>query len=125
MYFLIIVEFFLSENNLLTYLLTYLPSREKVRCGPIQIVIQRPHQICKICKLRVSLWNVGTMRGRASEVETIGLRRIDVCCVQKSRWKGCSARLISAKGFKCKFIWSGDNSDFGGVGVLHKENWID
>ena len=44
------------------------PSREKVRCGPIQAVIQQPHQVCKICKLRVSLWNVGTIHGRASEV---------------------------------------------------------
>ena len=43
-------------------------------------------------------------------------------CVQESRWKGCSARLISAKGFKYKFICSGDNSDFVGVGVLLNEN---
>ena len=33
---------------------------------------RRPHQICKICKLRVSSWNVGTMHGTANEVvETI------------------------------------------------------
>ena len=38
------------------------PGKEKVRCGPIQTVIQQPHQICKICKLRVSSWNVGTMQ---------------------------------------------------------------
>ena len=50
---------------------------------------------------------------------------IDICCVQESCRKGCSARLISAKGFKYKFIWSGDNSGFGGVGVLLNGNWID
>ena len=67
-----------------------------------------------------------TMCGRASVVvETIGRRRIDICCVQESRWEGCPARLISAKDFKYKFIWSGDNSDFGGVGVLLNENWTD
>ena len=66
------------------------------------------------------------MRGRASEVvKTIGRTRIDLCCIQESRWKGCTARLISAKGFKYKFIWSGDNSGFRGVGVLLNENWID
>ena len=92
-----------------------IPGREKVRCGPIQTMIQQPHQICKICKLRVSLWNIGTMCGRASEaVETIGR--------WQSHWKGCSARLISAKGFKYTFIWSGDNPSFGGVGVLLNEN---
>ena len=92
-----------------------IPGREKVRCGPIQTMIQQPHQICKICKLRVSLWNIGTMCGRASEaVETIGH--------WQSHWKGCSARLISAKGFKYTFIWSEDNPGFGGVGVLLNEN---
>ena len=48
------------------------------------------------------------MHGRASEVvETLGRRPIDICCVQESRWNGCSARLTSAKSFKYKFIWSG------------------
>ena len=52
--------------------------KEKVRCGPIQTVIQRPHQVCKVGKLHVSLWNVDTMHGRVSEVvETLGGRRID------------------------------------------------
>ena len=61
---------------------------EKFRCGPIQTVIQRPH---KLCKLRLSSLNVGTMRGRANEVvETLGRRNIDICCIQESRWKGCS-----------------------------------
>ena len=30
--------------------------------------------------------------------------------------------LISARGFKCKFILSRENSGFGGVGVLLNEN---
>ena len=102
------------------------PNRQNVRCGSIQTIIQRQCQICKICKLHVSSWNVGTMGGRASEVvETIGRRRINICCVQESRWNGCSARLISAKGFRFKFIWSRDILVFGGVGVLLNENWID
>ena len=97
--------------------------REKVRCGPIQTVIQRPH---KLCKLRLSSLNVGTMRGRANEVvETLGRRNIDICCIQESRWKGCSVRLIKAKDFTYKFIWSGDSSGFGGVGILIEKKWID
>ena len=72
---------------------------KKLRCGRIQTVIQQP--LCKTWKLRVSSSNVGTMHGRASEVvETISRRRIDIWCVQESRWKGCSVRFISAKGFK-------------------------
>ena len=83
--------------------------REKVRCGPIQTVIQRPH---KLCKLWLSSLNVGTMHGRANEVvETLGRRNIDICCIQESRWKGCSVRLIKAKDFTYKFIWSGDSKN--------------
>ena len=116
----------MSYNGSVSNRVDVVPDGKKVRCGPIQTVIQRPNRVCKICKLRVSLWNVCKMHGRASQVvETIGRRRIDICCVQESRWKGCSARLISAKGFKYKFIWSGENSGFGGVGVLLNENWID
>ena len=66
------------------------------------------------------------MRGRACEVvEAIGRRNIDICCVQESRWKGCSAGLLSAKEYKYKFIWSGDNSGFGGVGILLNVKWVD
>ena len=66
------------------------------------------------------------MRGGVSEVvETVDHRCIDICCVQESHHKGCSARLISAKGFKYKFIWAGDNLDFGVVGVQLNEIWID
>ena len=61
------------------------PSREKVRCGAIQTVMKQPHQVCKIYKLCVSSWNVGTMHGRASEVvETLGCRRNNICRVQES-----------------------------------------
>ena len=50
-----------------------IPDREKVRCGPIQTITQRPHQICKICKLHVYLWNAGTMR-----VERVNLLKLEV-----------------------------------------------
>ena len=94
------------------------PNWEKVRCGPIQTIIQRPHQVLKICKLRVSSWNIGTMHGRVSEVVEVGDHgHVDICCAQELRWEDCSARLISAKSFEYKFILSGDNSGFGGVGV--------
>ena len=71
--------------------------------------------------LRIAALNVGTMRGRGSEVvEMLGRRGVDICCVQETRWKGGSARLLSAKDYKYKFFWSGDKSGLGGVGVLLK-----
>ena len=91
----------MSDNGVISNTDGVVHGREKVRYGPMQTVIQRPHQVCKICKLRVSSWNVGTMHGTANEVvETLGHKCIDICCIQESCWKGCSGystRLISAK----------------------------
>ena len=37
---------------------------------------------------RVGTLNVGTMKGKASEVvETMSCRRVDLCCLQETRWK--------------------------------------
>ena len=76
--------------------------------------------------LRVASLNVGTMRGRASEVvETLERRRIDICASQETRWKGGSARMIPGKDHRYKFLWTGDDTGFGGVGILVAEKWID
>lgn len=66
--------------------------------------------IMKLFKnIRIGSLNVGTMRGRSGEiVETVSRRRISVCAIQESRWKGQSARILSGKNSKYKFYWSGD-----------------
>ena len=97
------------------------------RCGPTRSsrakVSETPHPCVK---LRFASLNVGTMRGRASEVvETLTRRRIDICCVQESRWKGGSARFISGKDSRFKFFWSGEENGLGGVGILIAEKWVD
>ena len=78
------------------------------------------------CRLRVGTVNVGTMSGRANEVvEMLTRREVDVCCVQETRWRGGSARKIQGKDSVYKFYWCGDQSGYGGVGVLVAEKWID
>ena len=73
-----------------------------------------------------SSWNIGTMRGRSSEiVETITRRNIDLCCVQEVRWRGASARHIIGKDSRYKFFWVGNNQGTSGVGVLLAEKWVD
>ena len=77
-------------------------------------------------KLRIASLNVGTMRGRACEiVESLARRRIDICAVQETRWRGCSTRMITGKHCRYKFLWSGDTSGFGGIGILVAEKWIE
>ena len=69
--------------------------RVDVRSGHCQTVIKRPDQEER---LRVATANVGTLRGRASEVvETVSRRKIDICCLQEVRWRGAGTRIISGK----------------------------
>ena len=80
----------------------------------------------KVGNLRIGSLNVGTMHGRANEIsETLERRGVDICCVQETRWRGGSARMISGKSSHYKFFWSGDDSGVGGVGVLLAEKWTE
>ena len=90
--------------------------------GPVRSTsCETPHDTFKIAS-----WNIGTMRGRSSEiVETITRRNIDLCCVQEVRWRGASARHITGKNSRYKFFWVGNNQGTSGVGVLLAEKWVD
>ena len=52
-------------------------------------------------------------------------RRVDICCLQETRWRGGSARKIEGKNSFYKFFWSGDKSGLGGVGIMIAEKWIE
>ena len=82
-----------------------------VRSGHCQTVIKRPDQT----NIRVSTVNVGTLRGRASEVvETISRRNVDICCLQEVRWRGAGTRLITSKDTKYKLFWGGNKEGSSG-----------
>ena len=75
---------------------------------------------------RIATLNVGTMRGRSSEVvETMSRRDIDLCCMQEVRWRGASARFITGQDDRYKFFWVGNNAGTGGVGILLAEKWVE
>ena len=65
------------------------------------------------------------MRDRASEIIETLVRKIDICAVQETRWRGCSTRMITEKHCRYKFLRSGDTSGFGGVGILVAEKWVE
>ena len=73
-------------------------------------------------ELRIGSANVGTMRGRSGEVvEMCGRRKLDVCCLQETRWKGSGVRTLG----KYKFFWTGCEEGTAGVGFLVEESWVD
>ena len=72
----------------------------------------------------VGTLNVGTMKGKASEVvEIVSHRRVDLCCLQETRWKMEGFKQIVAKDSRYKLFWSGNDNATGGVGVLLAEEW--
>ena len=79
-------------------------------------------------KLRVSTWNVGTLKRRSAEViETLTRRKVDLCCVQEHRWAGGlltnQVRWLKGKDSRMKFYWCGNSEGTGGAGILLAEKW--
>ena len=76
----------------------------------------------KKIKLRVATLNVGTMTGKGREVaDLMERRRVDILCVQETRWKGKRARCIGG-GYKMWYCGSGNKKN--GVGIILKKEHV-
>jgi exonuclease III len=61
------------------------------------------------------------MTGKSVEiVEALKERKIDICCVQETRWRGEGARMLGDRENGYKFYWKGQKDAQGGVGILLK-----
>ena len=58
-------------------------------------------------------------------VETLSRRKVDVCCIQETRYRGGSCRTIKGKDTRYKLYWSGNDKGTAGVGVFVAEEWIE
>ena len=80
---------------------------------------------CNQMGWRFGTWNVGSLIGRSLEVvDELWRRRVDVCALQETRWKGEAAKYVGAKGRRYKLWWKG-NDGTGGVGVMVKEELVE
>ena len=69
---------------------------------------------------------MNTLRGRVCEVvETLSRRKVDVCCIQETRYRGGNCRIIKGKDTRYKLYWSGNDKGTAGVGVFVAEEWIE
>ena len=48
-----------------------------------------------------------------------------ICCMQETRWRGHSTRLISCKNSVYKLFWIGKTIGTGGVGIFLAERWVE
>ena len=95
-----------------------------VQVGPVRSISCEILQ--KRFKLHIASLNVGTMQGRPCDVvEALARKITNICTIQETRRTGCSAWVIIGKHCRYKFLWSGNNSGFGGVGTLVAEKWIE
>ena len=59
----------------------------------------RADKLRKGWSFRVGTWNIDSLTGRSGElVEVLAERRMDVACVQETRWKGSGCRFFGAIG---------------------------
>ncbi|KAK3553051.1 hypothetical protein QTP86_031188 [Hemibagrus guttatus] len=83
---------------------------------------QREKRKGKSVGLRIGTLDVGTMTGKGRELaDMMERRKVDILCVQETRWKGSKARSIGA-GFK--LFYYGVDSKRNGVGVVLKEEFV-
>ncbi|KAK3516263.1 hypothetical protein QTP70_007246 [Hemibagrus guttatus] len=83
---------------------------------------QREKRKGKSVGLRIGTLNVGTMTGKGRELaDMMERRKVDILCVQETRWKGSKARSIGA-GFQ--LFYYGVDSKRNGVGVVLKEEFV-
>ena len=75
----------------------------------------------KVQALRVGTLNVGSMNSRSREVaDVMERRKVDILCVQETRWKGDKAREIGS-GFKLLYAGADDRGRNGVGIVLNRE----
>lgn len=79
--------------------------------------VRRVRKLAEPRRIRVGSWNVGSLTGKLRElVDTAVRRRVDVLCVQETKWKGQKAKEVEDTGFK---LWyTGTTPNKNGVGIL-------
>jgi len=74
----------------------------------------------------IGTWNVDSLTGRAGEVvEALSDRKVDVACIQETRWKGSGCKFYGAKGQRYKLFRMGGEEILDSVGIFVAEKWVD
>ena len=73
-------------------------------------------------RLRFGTWNIGTLTGKSMEVvDTMTRRKINIMCLQETKWVGAKARELDTSGFK---LWyTGKVKNRNGVGIIVDKQW--
>jgi len=58
-------------------------------------------------------------------VEALSDRKVDVACIQETRWKGSGYKFCGVKGTRYKLFWMGGEEKLDGVGIFVAQKWVD
>ncbi|KAI5618310.1 hypothetical protein C0J50_22292 [Silurus asotus] len=95
--------------------------RRRRRRGGRCLQRRQEKEQCSRVEVRVGTLNVGTMTGRGREIaDMMERRKVDMLCVQETKWKGSKARNIGG-GFK--LFYHGVDGKRNIVGVILKEEY--
>jgi hypothetical protein len=82
--------------------------------------MRRVRKLAEPSRLRVGIWNVGSLTGKLREiVDTIIRRRVNILCVQEMKWKGQKAKEVEDTDFKLWYTGTMTNKNEVGI-VLDK-----
>ena len=97
-----------------------IPYHERIRLNKIAQRSRRRDNEGKGKTIRIATLNVGSMTGRGQEVvDVMERRKINIMCVQETKWKGSKAREL-ANGFKLFYIGEDGWRNGGGI-ILNDE----
>jgi len=52
-------------------------------------------------------------------------RKVDLACIQETRWKGSGCKFYGAKGKRYKLLWMGGEERSYNVGIFVAVKWMD
>ncbi|PUZ43430.1 hypothetical protein GQ55_8G009000 [Panicum hallii var. hallii] len=78
---------------------------------------RRVRKLAEPTRIRLGSWNVGSLTGKLRELVDVAIRRrVNILCVQETKWKGQKTKEVEGSGFK---LWyTGTTSGRNGVGIL-------
>ena len=82
-------------------------------------IAPRPSKAKEGKRIRVGSWNVGSMTGKGLEIAEVCMRqKLDILCVQETRWAGNTSRAVREIGHGYKLFYSGEENKDNGVGII-------
>jgi exonuclease III len=79
--------------------------------------MRRVRKLAEPSRLRVGTWNVGSLTGKLREiVDSMIRRRVNILCVQETKWKGQKAKEVEDTDFKLWYTSTTSNKN--GVDIV-------